>query len=476
MRMAPASIIRRPPRPVRRRVETTQITPALGSSSVKKSGHRDEASKKALSYSKFYGGKVGIAPKVPVRSLQDFSIWYTPGVAAVSRAIEADPELSFDYTGRWNTVAIITDGSRVLGLGNIGPEGALPVMEGKALIYNYLGGVNAIPLPMRVNGGEELIAVSKALEPSLGGINLEDIESPKCFEVLDRLRDEMRIPVWHDDQQGTAGVVLAGLFNALELTGRKIGSSRIVLLGAGAANVAAVRLLAGAGADLRKIVVLDSKGILHPEREDVDQLLLRNKWKYDIAIKTNGDRVTGGLDEALDGADVLVAAAGQGPDLVKRSQISRMNSRAITFFLANPVPEMLPSEAHAGGAEVVATGRSDYPNQVNNSLLFPAIFRGALDARARTITDPMVIDAARELAAFAKTKGLSKDYIIPTMLEWEVYPRVASTVAQSAIRAGQARRKLSRRESLAIATEMIEHARKTMDSLRKSGVILEPPA
>ena len=443
--------------------------------SMPKSEPRDSASRKALSYSKFYGGKVAIAPKVPVRSLQDFSIWYTPGVAAVSKAIQADPDLSFDYTGRWNTVAVVTDGSRVLGLGNIGPEGALPVMEGKALIYNYLGGVNAIPLPIRVKSEAELISFVKALEPSIGGVNLEDIESPKCFEVLDTLRSEMSIPVWHDDQQGTAGVVLAALFNALELTGRKLPDTKVVLLGAGAANVAAVRLLKEAGADLRKVIVLDSRGILHPEREDVDQLLIRNRWKYELAINTNGDRVTGGLDEALDGADVLVAAAGQGPDLVKRSQVARMNRRSIAFLLANPVPEMLPSEALAGGAEIVATGRSDYPNQVNNSLLFPAIFRGALDARAKTITDSMVIEAARELAAFAKEKGLSRNYIIPTMVEWEVYPRVASTVAQAAVREGQARRRLSKRESLGIATEMIEHARKTMNSLRKSGVILDPP-
>jgi malate dehydrogenase (oxaloacetate-decarboxylating) len=436
---------------------------------------RDEASRKALAYSKFYGGKVGIAPKVPVRSLQDFSIWYTPGVAAVSRAIQADPDLSFDYTGRWNTVAVVTDGSRVLGLGNIGPEGALPVMEGKALIYNYLGGVNAVPLPVRVGSEEELISLVKALEPSLGGVNLEDIESPKCFEVLDRLRPEMEIPVWHDDQQGTAGVVLAGLFNALELTGRGLRGTRVVFLGAGAANIAAVRLLQEAGADPRDLIVLDSKGILHPEREDVDQLLLRNKWKYNVAITTNGERLVGGLDEALDGADILVAAAGQGPDLVKRRQVARMNKRAITFFLANPVPEMRPGEALAAGAEVVATGRSDYPNQVNNSLLFPAIFRGALDVRAKTITDSMVIEAARSLAGFAKEKGLTKHYIIPTMVEWEVYPRVACTVGQAAIREGQARRKLSKRESLSIATEMIEHARKTMNSLRRSGVILDPP-
>ncbi len=436
---------------------------------------KEESSKKALAYSKFYGGKVAVAPKVPVRSLDDFSIWYTPGVAAVSKAIEADSDLSFEYTGRWNTVAIVTDGSRVLGLGNIGPEGALPVMEGKALIYNYLGGVNAIPLPARVKSEEELVAFVKALEPSLGGVNLEDIESPKCFGVLDRLRSEMKIPVWHDDQQGTAGVTLAALFNALELTGRRLRGSRVVLFGAGAANVAAERLLVKAGADPKDIIVIDSKGILHPEREDIDQLMLRNKWKYEIAMRTNGDRVTGGLKDALKGADALVAAAGQGPDLIKRDEIAVMNRRAITFFMANPVPEMLPAAAHAAGAEVVATGRSDYPNQVNNSLLFPAIFRGALDVRAKTITDPMVLDAAKELAAFAKEKGIDRNYIIPTMVQWEVYPRVAAKVSQAAVREGVARKKLTAKESLDAAMGMIEHSRKVMSTLRRSGIILDPP-
>ena len=436
---------------------------------------KEEFSRKALVYSKFYAGKVGVSPKVPVRSLDDFAIWYTPGVAAVSRAIAADTELSFEYTGRWNTVAVITDGTRVLGLGNIGPEGAMPVMEGKALIYNYLGGVNAIPLPLRVKSEEELIQFVKALEPSLGGVNLEDIESPKCFEVLDRLRTEMNIPVWHDDQQGTAGVTLAAMFNALELTGRKLRGSRIVLFGAGAANVAAERLLVQAGADPKDLIVLDSKGILHPEREDIDQLMLKNKWKYEIAIHTNGDRVTGGLKDALRGADALVSAAGQGPELVKPDEVKVMNKRSIGFFMANPMPEMLPPAALAAGMEVVATGRSDYPNQVNNSLMFPAIFRGALDVRAKTITDPMVIDAAMELAAFAKEKGISKDYILPTMVQWEVFPRVAAKVGQAAIREGAARRKLTAKESLSTAMETIEHSRKVMSTLRRSVIIVDPP-
>jgi len=454
----------------------------LGRTQIRESSERarltepkEESSRKALEFSKFYGGKVTVAPKVPVRSLDDFSIWYTPGVAAVSRAIEADPDLSFEYTGRWNTVAVVTDGSRVLGLGNIGPEGALPVMEGKALIYNYLGGVNAIPLPIRVDTEDGLISFVRALEPSVGGVNLEDIESPKCFDILERLRDELKIPVWHDDQQGTAGVTLAALFNALELTGRKLRGSKIVLFGAGAANIAAERLLVKAGANPRDLIVLDSKGILEPDREDMDRLMLRNRWKHDIALRTNGERVKGGLRDALKGADALVAAAGNGPEMIKPAEIRVMNQKAIAFFLANPVPEMLPDAALAAGAEIVATGRSDYPNQVNNSLLFPAIFRGALDVRAKTITDTMVIEAAMELAAFARERGINRNYIIPNMLQWEVYPRVAATVGQAAVKEGVARRKLSRKESLAAATETIEHSRKVMNTLRRNGIILDPP-
>jgi malate dehydrogenase (oxaloacetate-decarboxylating) len=435
----------------------------------------DSSSRRALVYSKFYGGKVGISPKVPVRSLDDFSVWYTPGVGAVSRAIEADSELSFDYTNRWNTIAVATDGSRVLGLGRVGPEAALPVMEGKALIYKYLGGVDAYPLPIRVNTEDEFIATVKALEPSLGGVNLEDIESPKCFGILDRLKSEMHIPVWHDDQQGTAGVILAALFNSLELTGRKLPGTRIVLFGAGAANVAAARLLIKAGCSPDDWIVVDSKGILHPERDDIDQLLLRNRWKYDLAISTNVERRTGGLAEALDGADVLVAAAGQGPHLVKKSEIAKMQRRAVAFLLANPVPEMWPADALKAGAEIVATGRSDFPNQVNNSLLFPAIFRGALDVRAKTITDGMVIAAARELADFAKRRGMNKRRILPTMLDWRVYPSVAAALGVQAQKEGQARRKASRRVLEQEATMMITEARKGMQALMRSGVIGRPP-
>ncbi len=435
----------------------------------------DESSKKALRYSAFYGGKIGIMPKVPIRSLADFSIWYTPGVAAVSKAIEKTPDLSFEYTNRWNTIAILTDGTRVLGLGNIGPEGSLPVMEGKALIYKYLGGVDAIPIPLRVEGEEQFIATAKALEPAFGGINLEDISSPKCYGILERLREEMKIPVWHDDQQGTAGITLAALYNALEVTGRKLESSKITLFGSGAANLATARLLIEAGADAKEMILVDSKGTLNAEREDMDQLLLRNRWKYDLALKTNASRVKGGLAEALKDADVLIAAATPGPNLIKKQEISRMNKKAIVFLLANPVPEMWPDDAKAAGAAIVATGRSDFPNQVNNSLLFPAVFRGVLDVRAKTITDSMVIVAAKEIAKCAKEKGLGEKYIIPDMLEWEVFPRVAAAIGMQAQREGQARRKVSSGAIYRGAKKLIETSRKTSQLLVQRGIIPAPP-
>jgi len=435
----------------------------------------DEASRKALDYSAFYRGKIGTVPKVPVRSLNDFSIWYTPGVAAVSRAIQKNSELSFDYTNRWNTIAILTDGSRVLGLGDIGPEASMPVMEGKALIYKYLGGVDAIPVPVKVSSEEQFIAVAEALEPSLGGINLEDIASPRCFSILEKLRGSMKIPVWHDDQQGTAGVILAGLYNALELTGRDLRTSKIVLSGAGAANIAAARLLIEAGASAQDMIMVDSKGTLHSEREDIDQLLMRNRWKYDMALKTNSSKVHGSLGAALEGADVLVAASTPGPGVIKGAEISSMKRDSIVFLLSNPVPEMWPDEAIKAGAAVVATGRSDFPNQVNNSILFPALFRGALDVRARTISDTMVIAAAKELAAFAKKKGLARTNIVPTMLDWDVFPAVAAVVGEQAQRDGLARKSRTRSELLEEANQMIQQSRSLSSILIEKGIIAPLP-
>ncbi len=436
---------------------------------------QEKYSELALKYSKFYAGKVQISPRVPVRDLSDFSIWYTPGVAAVSRLIAENKDLSFEYTGRWNTIAIVTDGSRVLGLGNIGPEGAMPVMEGKSLIFKYLGGVDAVPLTIKTQDQDEIIDLVQKLEPAFGGINLEDTESPKCFAILEELRRTMNIPVWHDDQQGTAGATLAGLITSLKLTNRKLSQTSITFLGSGAANIATARLLINAGAEPGNLVLVDSKGILHPERSDIDELMLRNRWKYELAIETNKERVEGGLPEAVKGVDVLIAASKPGPGIIKKEWIQTMNKDAIVFLLANPVPEMWPSEAKEAGAKIVATGRSDFPNQVNNSLVFPGVFRGALAARARTITDDMVIVAASELSSYAEEKGCNDECIIPNMEEWDVYPRVATAVAMKSVELGLARRKIARQEFYDESRQIIEKARETLSLLVANGIIPPPP-
>ena len=424
----------------------------------------------AIEASRRYGGKIMVLPKVPVRSLQDFSIWYTPGVAAVSKEINKDIDKSFEYTWRWNAIAVLTDGTRVLGLGNVGPEAAMPVMEGKSLLYKYLGGVDAVPLPVRAKTADDLVNIGKAIEPAFGGINLEDIESPKCFYVLDKLREELKIAVWHDDQQGTAGAILAGLINAFKVVGKKLEDSTIALIGAGASNIAAARILIKAGVKPGNIIMVDSKGILHPEREDMDKLMLENPWKYELALKTNAERRRGGIKEALVGVDAVVAASVQGPGVIKKEWVKSMNKDPIVFALANPIPEIWPWEAKEAGAKVVATGRSDFPNQVNNSLVFPGVFRGSLDARVKTITDDMIIAAAQEIAGFVGDK-LSEDKILPTMEEWDFYPRVAAAVAVKASEQGVARKPVTWKEEYERAKEIIATARLMIETLFGKGLI-----
>ena len=425
----------------------------------------------AIKYSKEYQGKIQTMLKVPVRSLEDFSVWYTPGVAAVSLEIAKDKELSFDMTWRWNTVAIVTDGTRVLGLGNVGPEASLPVMEGKGLIFKYLGGVDAIPIPINVHEKEQIASIVKAIEPAFGGINLEDIESPKCFYLLETLRREMNIPVWHDDQLGTAGATLAGLLNALKLTGRNERDTKIVVVGSGAANIATIKLFDSAGFDIGNITAVDSHGVLHPEREDMDVLMKDNPWKYDLGIRTNRKRITGDIQNALEGADVLIAASKPGPGTIKGEWIKKMEKRAIVFALANPVPEIWPSEAKENGAEIVGTGRSDFPNQVNNSLVFPGVFRGALDARVRKISEPMIVRASRELAMFAEEKGLTEDYILPTMQEWEVFPRIAAAIAEEGVKENLARVKMSKKEYYERAKKIISSNREMIEKMMDENLI-----
>jgi len=348
----------------------------------------------------FYRGKVQTALKCAVRGFSDFAIWYTPGVAAPCRAIKEDPALVFEYTNRANTVAVVSDGTRVLGLGDIGPEAAMPVMEGKALLFKYLGGVDAVPICLDTKDPYRITLVVRLIQPSFGGINLEDISQPKCFRVLDMLRTdpEVQIPVWHDDQQGTATAVLAGLLNALKIVGKKLEDIKIALIGVGAANVATLRLLIAGGVRWGNVIACDSKGILHPERKDIEARKIEFVDKWRICQKSNAEGRRGGPAEAMDGADLCIALSKPGPGTILPEWVSGMAEDAILFACANPIPEIWPWEAKEAGARIVGTGRSDFPIQVNNSLGFPGIFRGVLDVRARTITDEMAIAAAEELA------------------------------------------------------------------------------
>ena len=413
---------------------------------AREAGRTEALDLRATELARFYQGKVETVPKVPIRHLSDFALWYTPGIAEVSRIIHHEPDEAFHLTGRWNTIAILTDGSRVLGLGDVGPQAALPVMEGKALLFKWLGGVDAVPLPVATSGPDELIETALRIAPSFGGINLEDIASPKCFGILEELQKRLAIPVWHDDQLGTAASTIAGVLNALELTHRSVKSVRTVLLGAGAANLVTARLLLTLGHDPHRLTLVDQRGILHAERDDVDELMLRNPWKYRLALRTNGGGRSGGLAEAVAGADLLLAASTPDPNTIRPEHVRAMAPDPIVFALANPVPEIWPEVATAAGAAIVATGRSDFPNQVNNSLIFPAVFRGVLDARARSIPDEIVLEAARELARHARDRGLSAHHLLPTMEESEVFPHVAAAVADASVRLGIARRRLSHDE------------------------------
>ncbi len=416
----------------------------------------------------FYKGKIEIVPKCVIRDVNDFAIWYTPGVAEACKEIQRNPEKAFEFTNRANMIGIVTNGTRVLGLGNIGPLAAMPVMEGKALLFKYLGGVDAFPICLDTKDPDEFIRTVKLLQPSFGGINLEDIENPQCFYILDKLRAEATIPVWHDDQQGTAAVTLAALVNALKVVNKKINEAKITMIGIGAANVCITKIMIKAGVDPKKLIVVDSKGILNRKRDDITPA---HKEKREFAQITNAENRDGGIEEAMKGQDVVIALSKQGPDTIEKSWVSGMADDAVVMVCANPIPEMWPWDAKEAGARVVATGRSDFPNQVNNSIGFPAIFRGTLDVMATTITDEMCIAAAYELAKCAEDKGLRDDYIMPTMDQWEVFPREAVAVAKKAMEQGVARLKLSEKELFSIAESKIRRARDEVGFLMEKGII-----
>ncbi|OGO35958.1 MAG: malate dehydrogenase [Chloroflexi bacterium RBG_16_57_11] len=428
----------------------------------------------AMKLHPFYRGKVETTLKCCVRSFQDFAIWYTPGVAAPCRAIQADPELVYDYTNKWNTVAVVSDGTRVLGLGDIGPKAGMPVMEGKALLYKYLGGVDGVAVMVGTKDPDAIINLVLNLQPGWGGVNLEDLSQPKCFRILDTLREKAEIPIWHDDQQGTATVTLAGLMNALKVVGKKKDEVRIAFVGSGASNVACSRLIFGWGVDPSRCFMVDSKGILGKHRKDLEMRKAEFVDKWKLCNITNSEGREGGIPEAMMGADVLVALSQSGPGVIQSEWVSTMAKDAIVFACANPVPEIWPWEAKEAGAVVVATGRSDFDNQVNNSLGFPGIFRGTLDVRARTITDEMCYAAAQALADHVGDK-LTERQILPTMDDWEVFPREAAAVGRKAIEQGLARIDMSYDELYAHAHKVIKRSRDMTHRLMEEGFIEQAP-
>ena len=378
------------------------------------------------------GGKIEIRNKSPLKTRDDLSMAYTPGVARVCSAIERDPDKAFQYTIKRNTVAVVSDGSAVLGLGDIGPRAAMPVMEGKAMLFKEFAGVDAFPICLNTKDPEEIIATVRAISPTFGGINLEDISAPRCFEIEDRLKAELDIPVFHDDQHGTAVVVLAALLNALTLTGQRIEDVRVVIVGLGAAGVAVANILLAGG--VRHIIGCDSRGALHTDRADyLDGSM--HPVKRALAERTNLERRGGGPADVLEGADLFIGLS--GARVIPAEALAKMNPDPIVFAMANPNPEVSPEEA-APYVRILATGRSDYPNQINNVLCFPGIFRGALDVRATQITEAMKTAAARAIADIVSSDELREDYIIPSVFNRDVVGAVAAAVADEARDSGTA--------------------------------------
>ncbi len=389
------------------------------------------------------GGKIEVKPKMPIRTRDDLSMAYTPGVARVCRAIAEEPERAFNLTIKRNTVAVVSDGTAVLGLGDIGPKAAMPVMEGKAMLFKEFAGVDAFPICLETKDTDEIVETVRRMAPAFGGINLEDISAPRCFEIEERLKEELDIPVFHDDQHGTAVVVLAALINSLKIVGKDIENLKVVINGIGAAGVACAKILLSAGA--RNIVGCDSKGIVHAGREG---LHASKRW---FAAYTNPERRTGGLTEAIEGADLFLGLS--APGVLMADHLDSMADDPIVFAMANPVPEIMP-ELALGKVRIMATGRSDYPNQINNVLCFPGIFRGALDVRAHEISEDMKLAAAGAIAGVIPQETLSEDYVVPSVFDERVAPAVAETVAQAATESGVARRTGTEQET-GISTSLL---------------------
>ncbi len=385
---------------------------------------------RALELHRKHKGKLEIKSKVPLRTVDDLSLVYTPGVAEACREIARDAAAAYRYTVKGNLIAVVSDGTAVLGLGDIGPLAALPVMEGKCLLFKALAGIDAIPVCIGTKDVLEIVQAVKWLEPTLGGVNLEDISAPRCFEIERRLKKETGIPIFHDDQHGTAVTVLAAVLNALRLAGKELEAARIVVSGAGAAGIAVANLLMNSGA--RDVVMGDIAGLVHAGRQEE-----MDPFKEETAARGNVRGLKGTLADAMVGADVLIGLS--APSIVTPEMVGTMAPKSVVLAMANPVPEIFPQEAKAGGAFVVGSGRSDFPNQVNNVLAFPGIMRGALDTRAKDINEAMKLAASRAIADLVSTRELSPDYIIPGALDGRVGPAVAKAVARAAMDSGVAR-------------------------------------
>jgi len=428
---------------------------------------------------KFYGGKIMTIPKAGIYGFNWFNVWYTPGVSSISTSIRDDNDTSFDLSNRGNLVAVVSDSTRVLGDGDCTPPGGLGVMEGKAFLMKYLGGVDGVALCVDSynkkgeHDPDKIIDFVKMLQPSFGAVNLEDISQPNCYKVLDTLREECDIPVWHDDAQGTGSVTLAGLINALRIVEKDLDKARIVFYGAGASNTTIARLIIQAGGNPENMIMFDTKGSLHKGRDDIkaDPRFYR---KWELCEKTNPKGIND-IEEALKGADVLIALSKPGPDVVKHSWIRQMGNKPIVFACANPVPEIYPYAAKEAGAYIVATGRGDFPNQVNNSLGFPGILKGSLLVRSRKVTDEMAIAAAYSVANFAEKKGINPDYIMPTMDETEVFATEAADVAMKAIENGVARIQTDWQTAFDQTLADIMYARNALNLMMENGFVNKPP-